>query len=108
MGSMGSATEMITLLLGGGVAATSHAAKSGTRVMLNTTPEPFSNWTASVSEDVAVFSGVWVALNHPYWFFAGFVVFVLFLIWLLPKIWYGIKKVFAFFGRLFGKDKDSS
>ncbi len=110
---MGSTVEMATLLLGGGVAATSHAAKSGTRVMLNASPEPLSNWTASVSEDVAVFSGMWAALNHPYWFFAGFIVFVFFLIWLLPKVWRGIKKVFGFFSRLFGDksppdDKDLS
>ena len=99
MGGMG---EMMGLLLGGGVAASTHAVKSGSRVMINTSPEPFSNWTASVSEDIAAFSGVWAALNHPYWFFAGFVVFILFLIWILPKIWRGIKKVFAFISRLFG------
>jgi hypothetical protein len=42
------------LATGAGVALASHLLKSGTRAVLNTSPEPVSNWTASVAEDVAV------------------------------------------------------
>ena len=42
------------LATGAGVALTSHLLKSGSRALLNTSPEPVSNWTASVTEDVAV------------------------------------------------------
>ncbi len=51
---------------------------------------------------VAVIGGIWTALNYPWAFVAFLIVFVLLLIWLLPKLWIGIKKVFGFIGRLFG------
>lgn len=89
-------------LMGGGIAAGSHAGKAGSRVMINTSPEPFTNWFASVGEDVAVVAGLWTAMAHPQLFIVLLVIFVLFLVWFLPKIWRGIKKVFRFLGRLFG------
>ena len=45
-------------LLGGGISAATHAAKAGSRVLINTSPEPFSNWAASILEDIAVFAGI--------------------------------------------------
>lgn len=90
-------------LLGGGLATLSHATKAGTRVLINTSPEPFSNWAASVTEDLLVIGGIWAALRHPYLFVILVIAFVLFAIWLLPKLWRGIKKVFAAIGRLFGR-----
>ncbi len=101
VGDVNPAVAVAAGILGGGVAAGSHAAKAGTRVLINTSPEPFTNWTASVLEDVAVIGGIWTALNHPWIFLVLFVLFILLLIWLLPKIWLGIKKIFGFFGRLF-------
>lgn len=89
---VGQAGELIGLLLGGGVAAASHATKAGTRVLINTSPEPFSNWGASVAEDVSVFAGLWAALNHPWLFVPLLVLFLLAAIWLLPKIWRAIKR----------------
>ena len=86
------AGELIALMLGGGVAAASHATKAGTRVMINTSPEPFSNWGASVAEDVSVFAGLWAALNHPWIFVILLILFLLLAIWLLPKIWRAIRR----------------
>lgn len=107
VGDMGPAAELAALLVGGSLTTATHAAKSGTRVMINTSPEPFSNWGASITEDVSVFTGLWAALNHPILFLVLMVLFILLLIWLLPKVWRGVKKVFAFFGRLFsGGEKD--
>jgi hypothetical protein len=54
------------LATGAGVALTSHVLKSGTRALLNTSPEPVSNWTASVTEDVAVVGGLALAFAHPF------------------------------------------
>lgn len=88
-------------ILGGGLAAGTHAAKAGSRVLINTSPEPFSNWLASIGEDVAVIAGVWAALVHPWIFLACLAVFVVLLIWLLPKLWRGIKAVFAKIASLF-------
>jgi hypothetical protein len=102
VGEVNPAVAVAAGILGGGLAAGSHAVKAGSRVLINTSPEPFTNWTASVMEDVAVLAGLWAALKHP-WLFIGFlVVFVLLLIWILPKLWLGIKKLFGAIGRLFG------
>lgn len=89
---IGQAGELIGLLLGGGVSAASHATKAGTRVLINTSPEPVSNWGASVAEDVSVFVGLWAALNHPWLFVVLLALFLLLAIWLLPRIWRAIKR----------------
>lgn len=54
------------LATGAGVALTSHLLKSGSRGLLNSSPEPVSNWTASVTEDVAVVGGLALVFTHPW------------------------------------------
>jgi hypothetical protein len=73
--------------------------------MINASPEPFTNVAASVGEDVAVVTGLWAALNYPLVFLGFLILFIILLIWLLPKIWRGVKKVFRAIGRLFGGNK---
>jgi len=102
VGDVGSGAQLAAAIAGGTLAAGSHATKAGTRVLINTSPEPVTNWFASVGEDVAVIAGLWTALYHPALFIVLLVLFILLSIWLLPKIWRGIKKVFAFLGRLPG------
>lgn len=102
VGDISPAVEVAAALVGGSLAAGSHAAKAGSRVLINTSPEPVTNWTASISEDLMVLAGIWAALNHPVWFLVALVVFIVLLIWLLPKIWRGVKKVFRFIAGLFG------
>lgn len=109
VGEIGPAAELAAALVGGSIAAGSHAFKAGSRVLINTSPEPVTNWTASVTEDLAVIGGLWAALNHPLWFLAGLVLFLLLLFWLLPKLWFGIKRVFTAIGRFFngGRQPDN-
>jgi len=74
------------LATGAGVALTSHLLKSGSRALLNTSPEPVSNWTASISEDVAVVGGLALAFAHPWLALAivvGIGVAVAMLVWWL-------------------------
>jgi hypothetical protein len=59
------AWQVVVFLLGGGAAFLSHAAKAGTRAMVNISPEPFSNIAASTTEDAASIGGLWLALAHP-------------------------------------------
>ena len=106
IGDMNPAVEIAAAILGGGLAAGTHATKAGTRVLINTSPEPFSNWTASIGEDIAVIGGVWACLNHPALFLVALVLFIALAIWLLPKIWQGIKKVFRFIINIFSKKAD--
>jgi len=104
-GAVGDVDPAITLaaaLVGGGLAAGTHAVKTGSRVLINTSPEPFSNWFVSVGEDVAVVVGLWTALHHPWIFLGGLLIFILLVIWLLPKLWRGIRSLFSRIARLFG------
>ena len=106
VGDVSPAVELAAFILGGSLATGSHATKAGTRVLINASPEPFTNWTASVGEDVMVIGGLWAALNHPWLFIAALVVFIILLIWLLPKLWRGIKRVFGWLGRKLGFIKE--
>jgi hypothetical protein len=102
VGDVGSGAQLAAAIAGGTLATGSHITKAGTRLLINTSPEPVTNWFASVGEDVAVIAGLWTALYHPALFIVLLVLFILLSIWLLPKIWRGIKRVFGFVGRLFG------
>jgi hypothetical protein len=106
VGDTSQAAQLTALILGGTLAAGSHMTKAGSRVLINTSPEPFTNWAASISEDLAVIGGLWTALNHPVLFLVLLVLFIALMIWLLPKIWRGMKKVFRFLGKLFGIVKE--
>lgn len=105
VGDVGAGTELAAMLVGGGMAAGSHAAKAGTRAMINTSPEPLSNWTASIAEDIGVIGGLWLALNHPVLFLVALLLFMILLAWLLPKLWRGIKTVFGAIRRMFDSGK---
>ena len=100
------AAELAAALLGGSLAATSHLTKASTRLVLNASPEPITNATASIVEDLAVIGGLWTALNYPLAFVIFIIVFVLFAIWLLPKLWRAIKDIVATIRSWFGNKAD--
>jgi hypothetical protein len=102
VGEVGQAAQLAAGIAGGTLAGGSHVTKAGTRVLINSSPEPFTNWFASVGEDVAVIAGVWTALHHPVLFLVLLTLFILLMIWLLPKLWRGINKVFGWLARLLG------
>ena len=102
IGDVQPAAELAAAIVGGSIAAGTHFTKAGSRVMINTSPEPVSNWTASIAEDIAVFTGLWAAVQYPYVFLGLLVVFIILAIWLLPKLWRGVKRVFSFFINFFG------
>lgn len=108
VGDVTPALEIAAGILGGGVAATSHATKAGTRLLINTSPEPVTNWTASITEDILVIAGLWTALNYPVVFLALFVAFIILSIWLIPKLWYLIKVVLLKIGQFLGIVKKES
>ena len=72
-GGDSAAWTTIAALLGGTLAATSHAAKATTRAAVNTSPEPFSNIGLSLLGDAAVPTMLWLAFAHPVWFFVALV-----------------------------------
>ncbi len=101
------AVTLAAALLGGGVAATSHFTKAGTRLMINTSPEPVTNWIASFTEDLAVIGGLWAALTYPWVFIIMFIAFMVLAIWLLPKIWRAIKLIARKIRNWFSGDEET-
>jgi hypothetical protein len=89
-GATGDTVNAVTIaagILGATITAGTHFAKAGSRIAMNASPEPFTNWTASFTEDALVLGGLYLAIRHPAIFLAFFAVFVLMLAWLVPKLW---------------------
>jgi hypothetical protein len=107
VGEMNPAVAIAAALLGGGLTASTHATKSGARVLINTSPEPITNWAASLGEDAAVIMGLWTALHYPLVFIVFLVVFILLLVWLLPRIWKGVAKILSMLANLFKPKQDN-
>lgn len=82
-------------ILGGSLAAGAHFAKAGGRLLINTSPEPFSNWAASLTEDALAATVVWLALKHPLVALGGLALLVAAMIWLIPKLWRGVRRVIS-------------
>jgi len=57
--------RVIAALLCGGITLSAHGLKAGARVAINTSPEPVTNWTASLAEDGTVAVLLWLAVRHP-------------------------------------------
>ena len=86
-GDSGAAIQTTAALLGGTFAAGSHVAKSGTRALINTSPEPVSNAAASFGEEALLGGGLWLAFAHPLAFLAALAVFMLATLWMLRRLW---------------------
>ncbi len=76
----------VAALLGGSLAATSHFTKAGSRALINTSPEPFSNVVASSAEDVLAGGLLLLVLAYPWVAAAIVLLLVLLALWLLPKL----------------------
>ena len=80
-------------ILGGSLAATMHAAKAGARAAINLSPEPFSNWAASLSEDALVPVGLYLAVAHPLVFFALLLACIVAAVFLARLLWRGVQRL---------------
>lgn len=92
-GDSGAAIALAAAILGGTLAAGAHLAKAGTRAAINTSPEPFTNWTASLAEDALVPFGLWLAVAHPIAFFVLLGVFLVAAALLARLIWRGVRRL---------------
>ncbi len=92
-GDASTAAMLAAAILGGTLAAGSHLAKAGSRAVINTSPEPFSNWAASFSEDLAVGTVLWLAFAHPVIALVVLALLVALMIWLSPKVWRMIRRI---------------
>ena len=101
MGAINTADPMIATLaalLGGSLTGMTHATKAGSRALINTSPEPVSNIATSFGEEGLWLSGGWLALAHPAVFIGVLAAFILVMLWLIPKLWRGIKSTLSHIG----------
>lgn len=92
-GDAPAAWTLAAAIMGGTLATGSHLAKSGSRMAINTSPEPFSNWAASFGEDLAVGVMLWLAWEHPVVAIVVLALLCVLMVWLIAKVW-------RFIGRL--------
>ena len=95
MADMGPVAQIPAALLSGTIAMDSHLTKATTRAAINTSPEPFTNSVASVSEDAMVVGVIWMIVKHPIIAGIAVILFVLFSIWFLKMMFKFVKKIFG-------------
>lgn len=94
LGDMSPPLELVAILAGGSIALAAHGTKAATRLAINASPEPFSNWIASVTEDITVFGSIWLMFNHPVVMIILVLGFLALLVWIAPKIFRLAKRGF--------------
>jgi hypothetical protein len=88
--------DVVVGLLAGGMALTTHGAKAGTRLLVNASPEPFSNIGLSLAEDVTVLGGLALVYKYPVTALVVAVVAVGLMIWIAPRLFRSGRPMFWF------------
>ncbi|WP_170920409.1 DUF4126 domain-containing protein [Desulfacinum hydrothermale] len=102
VGQASPALEVIVFMLGASLASAAHMTKAGTRLLVQASPEPFSNMALSVGEDIFAVGYAYVSLAHPRWtFFTTIVLLVLLLVFFPMLARHLVMLVKAFFHRIF-------
>ena len=84
---------IIATLIGGGLALTSHGTKAALRAGANLSPEPVSNWTLSITEDIVAIGGAILAVVAPVVVAIVLILFALFFLWFAPKVFRAIRRM---------------
>ena len=93
-GDFDRSVQVIALMLGGGLALSSHGTKAATRALVNTSPEPVSNIVVSLSEDILAVVTVVAAVFLPVVLFLIVAAGLIFTFWLLPRVFRFFRKVY--------------
>jgi len=94
-GDSGAAIALAAAILGGAISSSTHLTKAGGRAAINASPEPFSNWLASFTEDAAVPAGLWLALAHPVAFLVLLCAFLVVAAFAIRWIARGVRRLYA-------------
>lgn len=101
-GDFNKSVQVIAVLLGGGLALSSHGTKAATRAVLNTSPEPVTNIVASITEDIIAVLAMVAAVFLPILLFVIVGVGLLISFLVLPrivrffsKIWRSVRDFFS-------------
>lgn len=98
--------KTIAMIVGGGVALGSHGLKATTRLAANTSPEPVSNIALSIGEDLFTFGSTILMAISPVAILVMVVIFIILMIWLVPKIYRTLRWMMRKFRSLFGSTPD--
>jgi hypothetical protein len=107
-GDSTAAAALAAAIVGGSLAAGSHFAKAGSRAVINTSPEPFSNWAASFGEELAVGTVLWLAFAYPVAALVVLGLLILLMIWLIPKVWRFVRTLIQRVTGAFAAREDAS
>jgi len=88
-------------LVGGGLALSSHGTKAALRVGANLSPEPVSNWSLSILEDIVAFVGTGLAVFAPIAIALVLMIFLAIFLWFAPKVFKAIGRLFNAIGAFF-------
>jgi len=94
-GESGTATALAAAIVGGAISAGTHLTKAGGRAAINASPEPFTNWFASFTEDAAVPAGLWLALIHPAAFLVLLCAFLLLAVLAIRWVLRGLLRLYS-------------
>ena len=94
--------QVIALLTGGGLALSTHGTKATVRAAANASPEPVTNWLLSLAEDVIAVGAVVLSVLHPIVILVVIAIFLLILVWVLPKVVRRIRRMAAAARAFFG------
>jgi hypothetical protein len=102
------AVRVIALLVGGGIALSSHGTKAATRLAVNASPEPVSNIALSVIEDVVAIGSTILMVFHPVVILIVVVIFLLIAVWLIPKIFRALRRMLNRIRNFFTADQQAA
>lgn len=109
LGPINPVIKLTLVVLCGGVAFASHSSKAASRLVVNHSPEPFTNIALSLLEDAFVPVGVWLSLVHPALVFTLVLLFLVWFAWAAPKLFRSVYlQVFALREWLRGKKRATS
>jgi uncharacterized protein DUF4126 len=97
------AVRIAAMIMGGGIALSSHGTKAATRVAVNASPEPLSNMTLSLGEDALTFLSAILMAFYPVVMLIVVVIFLIIAIWLLPKIFRALRRLLMRFRSIFAE-----
>lgn len=92
------AVRIIALLVGGGVAFSSHGTKAAVRATANLSPEPFSNIALSLAEDAVAVGSSFLIAWFPVVMLGIVILFLVAFFWLTPKILRAMKRRIGLIG----------
>jgi len=101
LGDINPVLKLTLIILCGGIALASHSSKAAVRIVVNHSPEPFTNIGISLAEDAFAPFGVWLSLRHPTVVLSLVLLFLGGFLWVMPKVFRSVRlRLVAVWARL--------